>query len=88
MSHKEKAVEIYTKFFLKLKNIPFEERIDKAKVEANKYIEDKISKNQYLPETENNLYWEFVKNYVKKIDVKYNKQNEKLNNNCKKETMY
>ena len=88
MSHKEKAVEIYTKFFLKLKNIPFEERIGKAKVEANKYIEDKISKNQYLPETENNLYWEFVKNYVKKIDVKYNKQNEKLNNNCKKETMY
>jgi hypothetical protein len=88
MSHKEKAVEIYTKFFLKLKNIPFEERIDKAKVEANKYIEDKISKNQFLPETENYLYWEFVKNYVKKIDVKYNKQNEKLNNNCKKETMY
>jgi hypothetical protein len=88
MSHKDTAVEIYTKFFLKLKNIPFEERIDKAKVEANKYIEDKISKNQFLPETENYLYWEFVKNYVKKIDVKYNKQNEKLNNNCKKETMY
>jgi hypothetical protein len=87
MSHKEKAVEIYTKFFLKLKNIPFEERIGKAKVEANKYIEDKISKNQYLPDAENFLYWELIKNYIKKIDLTYSKQYAKLNDNCQEEKM-
>jgi hypothetical protein len=73
---------------LKLKDIPFEERIDKAKVEANKYIEDKISKNQYLPEAESFLYWELVKNYIKKINLTYNKQNAKLDNNCKEEKVH
>jgi hypothetical protein len=85
MSHKEKAVEIYTKFFLKLKNISFEERIEKAKIESIKYSEDKLNK---CKEPENFSYWEYVKGYIEKIDVKYNKQNEKLNNNCKKETMH
>ncbi len=84
MSHKEQAVEIYTKFFLKL-NIPFQERILKAKLESIKYSEDKLNK---CKEPENFLYWECVKNYIQKIDVKYNKQNEKLNNNCKKEKMH
>jgi hypothetical protein len=83
MSHKEQAVEIYTKFFLKL-NIPFEEKIEKAKLESIKYSEDKLNK---CKEPENFLYWECVKSYIEKIDVKYNKQNEKLNNNCKEEKM-
>jgi hypothetical protein len=67
MSHKEKAVEIYTKFFLKLKNIPFEERIDKAKLEAIKYAEDKIYK---CKDPDNYLYWECVKEYINKIKIK------------------
>jgi hypothetical protein len=67
MSHKEKAVEIYTKFFLKLKNIPFEERIDKAKLEAVKYAEDKIYK---CKDPDNHLYWECVKEYINKIKIK------------------
>jgi hypothetical protein len=67
MSHKEKAVEIYTKFFLKLKNIPFEERIDKAKLEAVKYAEDKIYK---CKDSDNFLYWKCVKEYINKINIK------------------
>ena len=67
MSHKEKAVEIYTKFFLKLKNIPFEERIDKAKLEAVKYAEDKIYK---CKDPDNYLYWGCVKEYINKIKIK------------------
>jgi hypothetical protein len=67
MSHEEKAVEIYTKFFLKLKNIPFEERIDKAKLEAVKYAEDKIYK---CKDSDNHLYWECVQEYINKIKIK------------------
>ena len=67
MSHKEKAVEIYTKFFLKLKNIPFEERIDKAKLEAVKYAEDKIYK---CKDPDNYLYWGCVQEYINKIKIK------------------
>jgi hypothetical protein len=67
MSHEEKAVEIYTKFFLKLKNIPFEERIDKAKLEADKYAEDKIYK---CKDSDNHLYWECVQEYINKIKIK------------------
>jgi hypothetical protein len=82
-SHKEKAVEIYTKFFLKLKNIPFEDRIKKAKIEAIKYTEDKIVK---CKEPEDHFYWEYLKGYIKKIDLKYN--NEKFNNNNKEKEMH
>lgn len=72
MSHKEKAVEIYTKYFLKLKNIPFEERIKKAKTEAIKYVEERIQK---CKEPEDHFYWEYLKGYIKKIDLTYNKTN-------------
>ena len=85
MSHKEKAVEIYTKFFLKLKNIPFEDRIKKAKIEAVKHIEEKIKK---CKEPEDHFYLEYLKNYIKRIDLTYNKQNAKLDNNCKEEKVH
>jgi hypothetical protein len=83
MSHKEKAVEIYAKFFLKLKNIPFEDRIKKAKTESITYIENKIAK---CKEPEDHFYWEYLKGYIKKIDLKYN--NEKFNNNNKEKEVH
>jgi hypothetical protein len=85
MSNKEKAVEIYTKYFLKLKNIPFQDRIKKAKLEAVKYTEDKIKK---CKEPDDHIYWEYLQNYIKKIDLTYSKKYEKLNNNCQEEAVH
>lgn len=86
MSHKEKAVEIYTKHFLKLKNIPYEDRIKKAKTEAVKYVDERIQKSISVPE--DHFYWQYLKGYITKIDINYNKKNEKLNHNCKEETLH
>lgn len=66
MSHKEKAVEIYTKYFLRLKNIPYEDRIKKAKTEAIKYVEERIQK---CKEPQDHFYWEYLKGYIAKIDI-------------------
>lgn len=70
MSHKEKAVEIYTKYFLRLKNIPYEDRIKKAKTEAIKYVDERIKKSISVPE--DHFYWQYLKGYIAKIDITYN----------------
>lgn len=66
MSHKEKAVEIFTKYFLREKNVPYEDRKIKAKKESLKYIQTKIEKAK---EPEDHFYWEYLKGYVNKIKV-------------------
>jgi len=70
MSHKQKAVEIYTKYFLKLKNIPYEDRIKKAKTESIKYVDERIKKSINVPD--DHFYWQNLKEYITKIDITYN----------------
>lgn len=74
MSHKEEAVQIYAKHFLKLKNIPYEDRIKKAKTEAIKYVDERIKKSIGVPE--DHFYWQYLKGYINKIDLSYHKNNE------------
>lgn len=62
--HKTKAVEIYTKFFLKDRITPFSQRIKKAKKDAIEYIDKKFSQQK---EPDELFYWEMVKKYAERI---------------------
>lgn len=66
MSHKEAAVQIITRFFLREKNLPYEDKKIKAKKEALKFIQSKIEKSK---EPEDHFYWEYMKSYVQKISL-------------------
>lgn len=63
-NHKDKAIEIYAKFFMRDKITPFSKRMKKAKKEAIEYIEKKFNENS---EPEDLLYWDIVKKYAEKI---------------------
>lgn len=63
-NHKDKAIEIYTKMFMRDKVTPFSKRMKKAKKEAIDFIEKRFNENT---EPEDLLYWDIVKKYAEKI---------------------
>lgn len=63
---KEKAVEIYTKFFLKDRVLPFKQRMKKSKELAIAYTDKKIIENLDFDEVVD--YWEIIKKYIQNIN--------------------
>ena len=67
---KDVAVEIFVRFYLKEKNVPYEERRKEAKKKALGYVEKKIIIYDKISKKHGNLHddqWDYVKNLINKI---------------------
>jgi len=67
---KDVAVEIFVRFYLKEKNVPYEERRKEAKKKALVYVEKKIIIHDKISKKHGSLHddqWDFVKNLISKI---------------------